>query len=95
MNKATSIALVACSSSGQENRPSLRLAGRSDGNRSEGDGRPRLGLGFSIYFGGRAMKMCMHPRAVHVRAYVRYRFNRFEHVCEHCRSFPGQLILFG
>ena len=37
---------------------------------------------------------CMYPRAVHVRNYVRFRFGRFESVCEHCRSHPAQLILF-
>lgn len=40
------------------------------------------------------MRICMHPRAVHVRPYVRRRFGRLEQVCEHCRSFPGQLTLF-
>lgn len=37
---------------------------------------------------------CMYPRAVHVRSYVRFRFNRWEHVCQHCRSYPGQGDLF-
>jgi len=37
---------------------------------------------------------CMYPRAVHVRNYVRFRFNRLEHVCQHCRSYPGQGALF-
>ena len=36
---------------------------------------------------------CMYPRAVRVRDYVRFRFGRKEHVCEHCRSFPGQMEL--
>jgi hypothetical protein len=40
------------------------------------------------------MHFCVYPRAVHVRAYVRLRFNRWENVCEHCRSHPGQLVLF-
>ena len=31
---------------------------------------------------------------VHVRAYVRLRFGRIEDVCEHWRSWPGQLDLF-
>lgn len=39
------------------------------------------------------MLICMFPRAVHVRNYVRFRKGRWESVCEHCRSFPGQLIL--
>jgi hypothetical protein len=30
-------------------------------------------------------------KAVHVRAYHRTRFGRLEHVCEHWRSWPGQL----
>jgi len=40
------------------------------------------------------MRICMHPKAVRVRPYVRYRFDRWEHVCEHCRSYPGQGKLF-
>ena len=40
------------------------------------------------------MQICMHPRSVHVRRYVRFRYGRLEDVCEHCRSYPGQLILF-
>ena len=36
---------------------------------------------------------CMYPRAVRVRNYVRFRLGRHEHVCEHCRSFPGQMEL--
>lgn len=31
------------------------------------------------------------PKTVHVRAYVRFRFNRNEHVIQHWRSWPGQL----
>ena len=38
--------------------------------------------------------LCMYPRAVHVRNYVRFRLNRWEHVCQHCRSYPGQGDLF-
>jgi hypothetical protein len=30
-------------------------------------------------------------KSVHVRAYQRTRFGRLEHVCEHWRSWPGQL----
>lgn len=33
---------------------------------------------------------CMFPKAVHVRSYVRFRAEKLEHVCEHCRSYPGQ-----
>jgi hypothetical protein len=40
------------------------------------------------------MPLCMFPKAVHVRSYVRVRFGRLEQVCEHCRSFPGQMDLF-
>lgn len=40
------------------------------------------------------MRICMFPKAVHVRPYVRYRFGRLEHVCEHCRSYLGQMDLF-
>ena len=34
--------------------------------------------------------VCAWPKAVHVRAYLRRRFGRWERVCEHCRSYPGQ-----
>lgn len=40
------------------------------------------------------MPQCMYPKAVHVRNYVRFRLGRWEDVCEHCRSYPGQLDLF-
>lgn len=40
------------------------------------------------------MRICMYPRAVHVRPYVRFRLGKLENVCEHCRSFPNQLDLF-
>ncbi len=40
------------------------------------------------------MHFCMHPKGVHVRAYVRFRFGRWENVCEHCRSYPDQMELF-
>jgi hypothetical protein len=40
------------------------------------------------------MRICAYPKSVHVRSYVRLRFGRLEHVCEHCRSFPGQMTLF-
>lgn len=33
-------------------------------------------------------------RNVFVRAYVRFRFGKFENVCQHWRSYPGQLELF-
>lgn len=38
--------------------------------------------------------LCIYPRAVHVRNYVRFRFSRWENVCQHCRSHPGQGDLF-
>jgi hypothetical protein len=31
------------------------------------------------------------PKSVFVNAYVRWRFGRIEHVCQHYRSWPGQL----
>lgn len=34
------------------------------------------------------------PKTVHVRAYSRFRFGRNENVCQHWRSWPGQLSLF-
>ena len=37
---------------------------------------------------------CMFPKAVHVRSYVRYRFERWEAVREYCRAYPNQLTLF-
>lgn len=40
------------------------------------------------------MRICMYPKTVHVRAYIRFRFGRLENVCEHCRSCPGQGDLF-
>lgn len=39
------------------------------------------------------MPICMHPRSVHVRPYVRFRKGKWESVCEHCRSLPGLLTL--
>jgi hypothetical protein len=33
-------------------------------------------------------------KSVFVHMYVRYRFGRLEHVCQHWRSYPGQLVLF-
>lgn len=38
--------------------------------------------------------LCIYPRAVHVRNYVRFRFGQWENVCQHCRSHPGQGDLF-
>ena len=37
---------------------------------------------------------CTFPKGVTVRPYVRFRFDRIEHVCGHCRSYPNQLELF-
>jgi hypothetical protein len=34
-------------------------------------------------------------KSVFVRAYVRFRLGRLENVCQHRRSAPGQLPLFG
>lgn len=33
-------------------------------------------------------------KSVHVNAYARRRFGRWERVCEHWRSHPGQMALF-
>lgn len=33
------------------------------------------------------------PKVVHVCHYVRYRLGRYEHVREHWRSLPRQLLL--
>lgn len=33
-------------------------------------------------------------KTVHVCQYVRYRLGRFESVCHHWRSHPGQMSLF-
>jgi len=33
-------------------------------------------------------------KSVFVRAYVRFRLGRREHVCQHWRSHPGQMELF-
>ncbi len=40
--------------------------------------------------------MLVHIRkgSVYVRAYIRFRFGRFENVCQHYRSYPHQLPLF-
>lgn len=40
------------------------------------------------------MRICAYPKGVHVRAYVRFRFGRWENVIEHCRGYPGQGDLF-
>ena len=40
------------------------------------------------------MALCAYPKGVHVRAYQRYRFKRWEEVRSHCRSYPRQLTLF-
>lgn len=39
--------------------------------------------------------MSMHSmKSVFVHAYPRFRFGRWESVCNHWRSAPGQLMLF-
>jgi hypothetical protein len=35
--------------------------------------------------------MAVSKRFVRVRAYVRRRFGKWEHVCSHLRGLPGQL----
>ena len=39
-------------------------------------------------------RSCAYPKAVSVRQYIRFRFNKWENVCAHCRSYPNQLSLF-
>lgn len=36
---------------------------------------------------------CRHVMSVYVRAYDRFRFGRWESVCQHWRSLPGQMCL--
>lgn len=33
----------------------------------------------------------LKPKSVFVRAYMRFRFGRFERVCQHYRSLPYQM----
>jgi hypothetical protein len=33
-------------------------------------------------------------KTVYVRQYMRFRFGKYESVCQHWRSHPGQLSLF-
>jgi len=33
-------------------------------------------------------------KSVFVRTYIRLRFGKIENVCQHWRSYPGQLSLF-
>lgn len=40
------------------------------------------------------MHFCAYPKGVHVRQYARFRFGKWESVCEHCRSYPCQMELF-
>lgn len=35
-----------------------------------------------------------HMKSVFVRAYRRFRFGQWEMVCQHYRSWPGQMVLF-
>lgn len=37
------------------------------------------------------MAIMLKSKVVRVRAYVRWRFGRLEHVCAHWRSHPDQL----
>lgn len=34
------------------------------------------------------MLQCQYPKAVHVRAYFRFKKGQWERVCEHCRRYP-------
>lgn len=54
----------------------------------------KAALGFCNAREGYPMHHCTYPKGVHVRAYVRFRFGKLENVCEHCRSYPGQMELF-
>lgn len=38
--------------------------------------------------------MYFKAKSVFVRAYIRLRYGRIENVCQHWRSYPGQLALF-
>lgn len=38
--------------------------------------------------------MSTREKCVHVTDYPRFRYGKWEHVCEHYRSFPHQLTLF-
>jgi hypothetical protein len=40
------------------------------------------------------MSVLTKVKTVFVTAYTRFRFGRFEQVCQHWRSHPGQLNLF-
>lgn len=40
------------------------------------------------------MAIYFKPKSVFVRPYVRIRLGNLEHVCQHWRSYPGQLVLF-
>lgn len=40
------------------------------------------------------MRTYFKRKSVYVRAYLRRRHGRWEHVCQHWRSHPGQLQLF-
>lgn len=33
-------------------------------------------------------------KSVYVRQYTRFRWGKLEYVCQHWRSYPGQLALF-
>ncbi len=35
-----------------------------------------------------SMYMCVYPYLVHVNAYERFRFGKWESVCSHWRSYP-------
>lgn len=41
------------------------------------------------------MDITSKPGSVYVRPYTRMRFGSLEHVCQHWRSYPRQLSLFG
>ena len=39
-------------------------------------------------------KICNYPKGVHVNHYKRFRYGKWEFVCEHCRSYPNQQLVF-
>lgn len=58
--------------------------------RDQSDLRATTTRRFAMLLGKAFHVVCAWPKAVHVRAYLRRRFGRWERVCEHCRSYPGQ-----
>nr|DAX13858.1 MAG TPA: hypothetical protein [Bacteriophage sp.] len=36
------------------------------------------------------MNVCIYPYLVHVNQYKRFRLGKWEHVCQHWRSYPNR-----